>query len=163
MKIHSNGGGLVADTAEVHPEAFVEKGCKILDNAIVGAKCKVMNDSVVFGNAVLHNGATVDLESQVGGTAVLNATNIYGGVVLTKTPITIHGFESEIVVAPDFIIVGCQCIHIDQWKTRSLALLRANGFPKMSAERIRDSIDVVYKCYMSVYHEDDLNEAHKIS
>lgn len=163
MRTHLNGGGLVADTADVHPNALVEEDCEVLDNAIIGANCKVLKGSVVFGNAILQNGSVVDFGARVGGTAFLNATTVYGKVTLTKTPITIHGFEKEIVVAPDFIIVGCQCIGLEQWKTRSLALLRANGFPKKSAERVRDSIEVVYKCYTSTYHEDDLKEAFQIS
>jgi hypothetical protein len=63
------------------------------------------------------------------------------------------------VVAEHFIIIGCQTIKIEDWKSRSLALLRHDGFPKMSAERIRDSINVVHECYKSLYHEEDLKKA----
>jgi NDP-sugar pyrophosphorylase family protein len=161
MKVHLNGGGLVAETANVHPTALVERGCEILGNATIGANCKVTGNSTVFGNAVLLNVSTVSDGAKVGGSAFLNATTVHGNVTLTKTPITIHGFEQEIVIAPDFIIIGCQHIAMDQWKNRSLALLRANGFPTKSAERIRDSIDVVHKCYTSLYHEEDLTKAYK--
>lgn len=161
MKVHLNGGGLVAETANVHPTALIEDGCEVLDNVTIGANCKVTGKSLIFGNAVLLNGSTVSDGAAVGGSAFLNATTIHGNITLTKTPITIHGFEQEIVVAPDFVIIGCQCITMDQWKTRSLALLRANGFPTKSAERLRDSIDVVHKCYTSLYHEEDLKVAYR--
>jgi carbonic anhydrase/acetyltransferase-like protein (isoleucine patch superfamily) len=163
MKIHLNGKGMVADTANVDPSAFIENGCQILENAIVGPNCRVTENSIVYGNAILQNGSAVGNGAKIGGSAFLNATNIHGAITLLNTPITIHGFEQEIVVADDFIIIGCQCIDIAQWKTRSLALLRANGFPQKSAERIRDSIDVVHQCYTSVYHEEDLKEAYKVS
>jgi carbonic anhydrase/acetyltransferase-like protein (isoleucine patch superfamily) len=161
MKKHPLGGGLVAETATVHPTAFVDHDCEVLDAAVVGENCTVAEGAVVFGNAVLQNGSVVENGAKVGGTAFLNATVIHGDVTLTKTPITIDGFEQQIVVAHDFIIVGCQTISIQEWQNRSLALLRANGFPKMSAERIRDSINVVYECYKSVYHEDDLKKAYQ--
>jgi carbonic anhydrase/acetyltransferase-like protein (isoleucine patch superfamily) len=158
---HPIGGGLVAETASVHPTAFVGYDCEILDNAVIGENCTVATGSTIFGNAVLQNKSVVEDGAKVGGNAFLNATTIHGNVTLTKTPITIHGFEQEIVIAHDFIVVGCQTIGIEEWQTRSLALLRANGFPKQSAERIRDSIDVAYKCYKSLYHEEDLKKAYQ--
>ena len=162
MKKHPIGGGLVADTAQVHPTAFIGPDCKVLDNAFVGEKCTVSDGSIVFGDAVLENVSTVEDGAIVGGTTYLNATTIHGKVKLMKTPITVNGFEQPIVIADDFIIVGCQAISIEDWQTRSLALLRANGYPKLSAERIRDSINVVHACYKSVYHEEDLKKAYQV-
>jgi carbonic anhydrase/acetyltransferase-like protein (isoleucine patch superfamily) len=160
MIIHPIGGGLVAETATVHPTAFVGSDCEVLDNAVVGEKCTVSDGSVIFGNAILQNRSIVRDGAKVGGIAFLNATTIHGNVTLTKTPITIHGFEQEIVITDDFIIVGCQTIDIKEWETRSLALLRANGFPKLSAERIRDTIDVIYRCHKTLYHEADLKKVY---
>ena len=162
MRIHENGGGQVADTATVDISAFVGSDCKVLDSAVVSAKCVVENGATVYGNAVLTNKSVVD-GAKVGGTAFLNATTIHGDVVLEKTPITLHGFEQEIVLADSFITVGCQTITMEDWQNRSLALLRANGYPKKSAERIRDSINVILDCYKSLYHEEDLNQAFKFT
>jgi carbonic anhydrase/acetyltransferase-like protein (isoleucine patch superfamily) len=160
---HPNGGGMVAETATVAPSAYIGKDCEVLDNAVVGDACIVSEGAVIFGDAVLETESIVEGGARVGGTAFLSATTIHGEkVILLKTPITIHGFEQKIVVAEDFIIIGCQCIMIDEWKTRSLALLRMGGFPKKSAERIRDSIDVVHKCYTSLYHEEDLQKAYQL-
>ncbi len=161
MKIHSNGGGRVADTAQVDFSAFIGSDCKVLDSAVVGANCTVENGAIIYGNAALTNKSVVD-GAKVGGTAFLNATTIHGDVILEKTPITLHGFEQEIVIADSFIIVGCQAISMEDWQNRSLALLRANGYPKKSTERIRDSINVILDCYKSIYHEEDLKEAFKI-
>lgn len=162
MRTHANGGGQVSDTATVDLTAFIGSDCQVLDNATVGPHSVVSNGSVVYGHAVLQNISIVTDGAKVGGTVFLNATEIHSNVVLEKTPITIHGFEQEIVISNTFIIVGCQAISMEDWKTRSLALLRANGFPKKSAERIRDSINVVLDCYTSIYHKDDLEQAFKI-
>lgn len=162
MRTHENGGGQVADTAQVDFSAFVGSNCKVLDSAVVGANCVVENGATIYDNAVLTNKSVVD-GSKVGGTAFLNATTIHGDVVLEKTPITLHGFEQEIVLSDSFIIVGCQTITMEDWQNRSLALLRANGYPKKSAERIRDSINVILDCYKSLYHEEDLNQAFSIT
>ncbi len=161
MKKHVNGGGQIAESAQVDFSAFVGSDCKVLDSAVIGANCVVENGSTVYGNAVLTNKSVVD-GSKVGGTAFLNATTIHGGVILEKTPVTLHGFEQEIVIADSFIIVGCQTISMEDWQNRSLALLRANGYPKKSAERVRDSINVILECYRSIYHEDDLKTAFKV-
>jgi carbonic anhydrase/acetyltransferase-like protein (isoleucine patch superfamily) len=163
MKIHKNGGGEVSDTATVDPSAFIGSDCKVLDNANVGAHCVVGSGAVIYGNASLTNKSSVVDGAKVGGTAFLAATNIHGDVVLEKTPITLHGFEQEIVISDTFIVVGCQTISMDDWQNRSIALLRANGYPKKSAERIRDSINVILDCYRSIYHEDDVKMAFKTS
>jgi carbonic anhydrase/acetyltransferase-like protein (isoleucine patch superfamily) len=162
MKKHENGGGEVADTAVVDPSAFVGSDCKVLDGAVVEAGCVVEAGSVIYGNAILTQKSIVSDGARVGGTAFLKATKIHSKVVLEKTPITIYGFEQEIVIAETFIIVGCQTIDLAEWETKSLALLRANGYPKKSAERIRNSINVVLDCYKSMYHEEDIKEAYKI-
>ena len=158
MKIHTNGGGEVADTATVSEDSYVGSDCKVLDNAIVEGKSVVANGSVVCGNASIYSAEVTD-GATVGGVAFVQYANIHGNVTLLKTPIVLHGFEQEIVIADDFIIIGCQCIPIDVWKAKSIALLRANGYPKASAQRIRDSIEVIYSCYKSLYHEDDLKKA----
>ncbi len=160
MKIHENGGGQVADTATVDPNAYIGPDCKVLDSAHVAAYCRVENGATIYGTAVLSNNSTVD-GSKVGGTALLNATNIHSNVVLEKTPITIHGFEYDIIVADTFIIIGCKMLPIDDWQTKIVLLMRSDGWPKKSAIRVRDSIKVVLDCYRSVYHEDDLKDAFK--
>ena len=162
MKTHVNGGGQVADTATVSADSYVGPDCKVLDNAIVEGKSVVANGSVVCGNASIYSAEVTD-GATVGGVAFVQYANIHGNVILIKTPIVLHGFEQEIVIADDFIIIGCQCIPIDVWKAKSIALLRANGYPKASAQRIRDSIEVIHSCYKSLYHEDDLKKAFKFA
>jgi acyl-[acyl carrier protein]--UDP-N-acetylglucosamine O-acyltransferase len=159
MKTHLHGGGQVAETAEVHETAFIGSDCKVLDNAKVGPGCSVTNNSVVYGNAAIYDHTSIADGAKVGGTAFLRLTRIHGDVVLEKTPITINGFDQQIVVAESFVIIGCQAIHMEDWRTRSVALLRANGFPKKSAERIRDCIEAAIECYRSLYHEDDIMQA----
>ena len=161
MKIHMNGGGQVADTATVSEDSYVGADCKVLDSAVLQNGAIVANGSVVFGNAIVENAEVTD-GAKVGGVAHLQYCNVHGPVTLLKTPIVLKGFEQEIVIADDFVIIGCQAISMEDWKTRSVALLRANGYPKASAERLRDSIDVIRACYQSLYHEDDLKKAFNI-
>jgi NDP-sugar pyrophosphorylase family protein len=161
MRIHPNGGGQVADTATVSEDSYVGPDCKVLDNAVLQKGAIVANGAVVCDNAIIES-AEVSDGAVVGGVAHVQYANIHGPVTLLKTPIIVRGFEQEIVVADDFVIIGCQAISMDDWKSRSVALLRANGYPKASAERLRDSIDTVYSCYKSLYHEEDLKNAFKI-
>jgi carbonic anhydrase/acetyltransferase-like protein (isoleucine patch superfamily) len=163
MKIHENGGGKVAFTATVDATAFVGIDCEVLDNAIVGAGCVVESGSTIYGDAVLTNNSSVSNNAKVGGTAFLSDTKIHGSVVLERTPITLNGFPVQVVIAHSFVIIGCQTISVEEWETKSIAFLRVNGYPKKSAERIRDSINVILYCYKSIYHEDDLKEAFKFS
>jgi len=162
MRIHSNGGGQVAETATVSEDSYVSNDSKVIDNAVVQNGSTITNGATVFGNAIVENSEVAD-GAKVGGTAHVKYASIHSNVTLLKTPIVLHGFEQEIVVSDEFVIIGCQTIPMDIWETRSVALLRANGYPKASAERIRDSIDVVHSCYKSLYHEDDLKKAFAFS
>ena len=162
MRTHPNGGGVIEDSANVDPSAFVGPDCRVSGSAHVGAGCAVRNGSHVYGNAIVVNNSVVKDGARVGGSAFLSATTIHGDVTLEKPPIVIQGFEQEIVISDSFIIVGCQTISIEDWEDRSLALFRANGIPKKSAERLRDSINTVRECYKSKYHEDDLKAAFKV-
>lgn len=162
MKTHVNGGGQVADTATASDDSYVGPDCKVLDNAVLQNGAIVANGSVVYGNAIVENAEVTD-GAKVGGVAHLQHCNVHSDVTLLKTPIVLKGFEQEIVIADDFVIIGCQAISMEDWKTRSVALLRVNGYPKASAERLRDSIDVIHACYQSIYHEDDLKKAFNIA
>lgn len=161
MRIHANGGGQVADTASVSEDSYVGPDSKVLDNAILRSGASVSKGSIVFGNAIVESAEVTD-GAKVGGVAHVQYCSIHGDATLLKTPILLRGFEHEIVIAEDFIIIGCQMIPIKDWQSKSIVLLRANGYPKASAERIRDSINVVHACYKSQYHEDDLQQAFKI-
>jgi NDP-sugar pyrophosphorylase family protein len=156
MKRHVNGGGQVADTARVEGNCYIGEDCIVKDNAVV-IRSKILNGSVIAGNAVIQD-SEID-NAHVGGTAEVKNACIHGNVTLTKTPVFIFGFPQPVVVAESFIIIGCQTILIEDWQTRSLALLRSEGYPKKSAIRIRDSIDVVHRCYLSLYDEEDIKDA----
>lgn len=159
MRIYPNGGGKVADTARIEGECYIGQDCVVKDNAVV-IRSKIINGSVIGGNALIQD-SEID-NARVFGSAEVKYAWIHGNVTLTKTPITIFGFSQPIVVAENFIIIGCQTIFIEEWEARSLALLRANGFPKKSAIRIRDSIDVAHQCYLSLYDEEDVKEAFSV-
>jgi NDP-sugar pyrophosphorylase family protein len=158
MRKHPTGFGYVADTANVSEDSYIGPDSQVLDNAVVQDRSIIANGAIVRGNAIIEHSEITD-GATVEGTAHVRFANIHGNVTLSKTPIVLHGFEQEIVVAEDFVTIGCQTITMEDWKTRSVALLRANGYPKASAERIRDSIDVIHACHKSLYHEEDLKKA----
>ncbi len=156
MKVHPNGGGKVAITAKVDPSAFVGENATVYGNAVIDGTCILQDNAIVEGNSILVNGTVVSDDAVIRGTTFLSAATIHSEVILEKTPIVITGFEQQIVVSDNYIIVGCQAIKVSDWENKSIALLRANGYPKASAIRIRDSIDVVRSCYKSLYAEQDL-------
>jgi len=48
---HSNGGGWVADTADVADTAYVGPDAQVFDDALVYGNAKVIDDAQVYGNA----------------------------------------------------------------------------------------------------------------
>lgn len=163
MKIHPNGGGKISETACAHEDAYVDETSVVLDNAHVGRDCEIKENSIVSGNAVVFDRSVVCENSVITGSAVISNCLIHSESRIEKTPAVINGFEQQIIISDDFIIVGCQRIDIAEWETRSLALLRANGFPKKSAERIRDAINSVRSCYISLYDPEEIKAQYIIS
>lgn len=66
---HSNGGGWVADTAQVARSAYVGEDARVYGNARVKGQARVISYARVFGNAEVAGGATVGGDARVYGNA----------------------------------------------------------------------------------------------
>jgi ribosomal protein S8E len=157
---HANGGGLVAETATVSPQAFVAPDARVYGCAVVDGTCEVHSSARVHGNAVLTRGAIVQDDAEVCGDAELSNVVVHGSVRITTTPIIITGFLHPIMISDCDVIIGCLSMPFQQWRERGKAFLRGNGFPTRSAERIHHAISEVIDCHVSLYHPDDLKRAY---
>lgn len=92
---HPNGGGLVAETAEVAETVFVDytaivrDKARIFENALIKNRAIVCGNAQVFGNAKVADEATVDGNAQIFGDALLfrktyvsDRAKIHGGAKL---------------------------------------------------------------------------------
>lgn len=68
---HPNGGGLVAITAYVGSNVFVDTHARVEDEAIVVGSVRILDRAIVCGNATLDGRCSLAGDSVVGGYATL--------------------------------------------------------------------------------------------
>jgi len=76
--LHDNGGGLVADTAQVAPTAFVGRGAAVLDHARVEGNAHIEDFATVSGDAVVTDSAVVS-----GNALVTRRARVEGEALVT--------------------------------------------------------------------------------
>ena len=69
-KAHSNGGGFVADSAQVDATAYVGPGAQVLGNAVVSGHARIEDFAVVNGAAVTDQAVVSDYATVGGGATV---------------------------------------------------------------------------------------------
>jgi carbonic anhydrase/acetyltransferase-like protein (isoleucine patch superfamily) len=68
---HPNGGGWVAQTANVDPDAFVGYNAMVHDHALVEKKCVIADDAVVCGHARVMGKSKILNRAIVSGSSVI--------------------------------------------------------------------------------------------
>lgn len=63
---HPNGGGLVAETANVNDSAFVALEARVTGNASVYGDARIIGFSVIAGSAVIWRGQVVNNKIIIG-------------------------------------------------------------------------------------------------
>ena len=125
---HSNGGGLVADSAFVADTAYIGRNAKVSGNAHVTQYARIEDNAHVFGNAGVTGNAVVSGDAWVFGEAVIcdaahvgghaqivGATCIRGNAIVNETPLVIHLGNKQIVKTPDWLLCGTISRSIDDW------------------------------------------------
>jgi len=156
---HQNGGGIVADTATVCRGAYVDAGCKVYGNAYVDDTCEIYGNASVYGNCVLKKYAVIDDNVEVFGTAMVEGVTIHGDSKVSTTPTVLLGFDHPIVITDDHVILGCQSMKFDYWKDHGKAIIKVNGYPTKTSQRIHDVVDELKELRISLYHQDEVQEA----
>ena len=72
-KAHGNGGGFVANSAQVEPSAYVGPGAMVLNSAKVLGNARVEDYAVVMGNAIIKDNARIS-----GHALVKDNAQVYG-------------------------------------------------------------------------------------
>ena len=117
---HANGGGWVADTAQVAESAYVGKLARVSGEAQVYDEAQVYGKARVFG------------EAQVSGKALVSGkARVFGEARVCDTPLCLTGFEFIVTVCDNTVQVGCKQLTRDQ--------LRADIFPEEQCPRLRQS------------------------
>lgn len=156
---HTNGGGIVAATATVCKGAYVDAGCKVYGNAYIDDTCEVYGNAIAHGNSVLKKYAVIDDNVEVCGTAMLEGITIHGNSKVSTTPTVLLGFDHPIVITDDHVILGCQSMKFDYWKDHGKAIIKVNGYPTKTAQRIHDIVDELKDLRISLYDQDEVQEA----
>jgi NDP-sugar pyrophosphorylase family protein len=160
---HPNGGGKIAITANVSEYAYVGPEVQVLDNAYIDDTCSLYDRVIVKGNVILTNRVIARDNVIISGKAVLSNVALHSDINISETPIIIHGFENEILITSSHVMIGCMVKTHQEWQDRGVAFFRANGFPKISAERIHSMINVVIEAHKSLYHPDDIAQQFRLA
>lgn len=70
-RVHEKGGGLVALTARVEPDVYVDKGAMVKDRAIVVGGVRLFDRAVIEGDGIVADSCTLRGGSSVGGEAIV--------------------------------------------------------------------------------------------
>jgi len=124
---HSNGGGLVADTATVADTAYIGPNAKVSGYAKVSGDASVYGNAHVSGNAQVFGYARVYDDAEVYGDAkvydnavVSGNALVYGDARVSKPfPQIKRSDRYEFILVPDKngidrIIVGCRYFSIEE-------------------------------------------------
>jgi hypothetical protein len=152
-RIHSNGGGIVADTATVSDDSVVGPQAVVYGNAIVMNKCKIIDDSKVYGTAFVSNEVVLEDRVEVFGTAeVKNGLVLFGDCKVSVPPKVVLGFDHPVIVTDSHIFLGCHCFDVEQWK-KAPPIIKVNGYPTKTANNIHrivtDIADLHFNLFLS--------------
>lgn len=92
-----NGGGLVAITAHVSPHAYVDRGARVKDRAVLSSSARLFGNAVVEDEAFIGSMVTLRDNARVGGCAVitggvnLREESYVGGTSYLHGPIVVEG------------------------------------------------------------------------
>ena len=99
---HSNGGGWVADTATVEPNA------RVSGDARVSGAAHVSGDACVYGDAHVYGAAHVS-----------GAAHVCGDAHVSKQPVVVTGLRYLVAVTDTHLIAGCECHTFEAWRNFS--------------------------------------------
>ena len=123
---HTNGGGWVADTAQVSGNAQVSGDARVYGNAQVYGNAWVSGDAQVYGDAQVSGNAWVSGNAQVYGNAQVSGNaQVYGNAWVSGnawvglTPINIIGVDYNITIYSGFAQVGCKLFLISEWREKT--------------------------------------------
>jgi len=119
---HLNGGGWVADSANVADSARVSGSAQVFGNAVVSGyavvsgNARVFGDARVSGRAQVFGNAVVSGDARVSGDAwVYGDAVVVGNAQVTISPLILTGGEWSITVTDKHIQVGCHCRQTEDW------------------------------------------------
>lgn len=117
-KIHSNGGGFVADTANVAATVYVGENAKILGyatvsgNAVIDGHAVVQGNAKVSGNAIIDGYAIVDKNAQVTDNAYVSDYAIISGTstISGHAKVIDSAYVTNYYLATDYAVIKGQAI-----------------------------------------------------
>ena len=161
---HENGGGWVANTANVEATAFVGCDARVSGDAQVSGYARVSGDAGVFGNARVFDGARVFDDARVSGNAqvsgyawmtgnarVTGNAQVYGAAWVTDnawemSPLYIQGTKHSVTnCAHGSIAIGCLVHTFAEWKAKYKAIGKAEGYTAAQIKEYGHHIAYVIK------------------
>lgn len=148
---HSNGGGIVADTATVSEDTVVGPEAIVGGNAIVMNNCKILDSVRVYGTAYIANEVILEDRVEVFGTAeVKNGLILFGNCKVSVSPKVILGFDHLVIVTDGHIFLGCHCFDLEQWK-KAPPIIKVNGYPTKTANNIHRIVSDIADLHFNLF------------
>lgn len=139
-----SGNARVYDKAQVYGNAYITANArvsgksKVYGNAFVGDNAMVYGEAEVYENSKIRNNSQVYENSIVRGNADIKGdVKIFGDSIVTRTVISIQGFDSDITITDHHICINTNTIppsHLnlfeqidDEWKKLLLMIAEFHG------------------------------------
>lgn len=152
---HANGGGIVANSAQVSDDCIVAPKCQVGGNAMVTNGCKILDRAKVYGNAFVSDEVTLEDNVEVFGTAdVRHKLVIFGDAKISVPPKVILGFDHPVIVTDKHVFLGCHCFDMEQWK-KAPPIIKVNGYPTKTAFNIHRIVTDIAEVHFSLFLEED--------
>ena len=144
---HTNGGGLVQDTARVYESAVVSGSAVVSESAVVSGFAivsefaRVSGFARVFGAAVVSGSARVYGSARVSGSAVVSesarvsgSARVYGSA-WPSSPLYIQGSRHPLYTpSHGRLRIGCEDHTIAEWVVGCEKIATANGYTESEIE-----------------------------
>ena len=151
---HENGGGIVADTAQVSADSIVGPKAEVGGNAMVINGCKILDHARVYGSAYVSNGVTLEDDVEVYGTAeVKYEVVLFGNARVSVPPKVVLGFDHKLIITDEHITMDCHMFDKEQWQ-RAAPIIKVNGYPTKTANRIHKIVSDIAEVHFSLFLEE---------
>lgn len=158
--VHSNGGGLVSDRANVAESAYVGKNAKVMgnatvsgnarvegfavvqdsatvkDNAVVGGYAIIAENAVISGNARVDDTGLVMGRAEVSGNAkVIESACVYGNTKMSENAVA----KGNAFVMADAVISGQGVVDGDYYDDSNKVISKGTSYGWACAQSYADS------------------------
>ena len=140
---HSNGGGLIEDSAHVEVSSYIGENAQVCGDARVFGDAQVFDNAQVCGDARVSGNAWVFGDAQVCGDARVSGNAWVSGDAWDQSPLYIQGSRHALTNSrKGHIQIGCHERTFEDWKKHGKAIARVEGYTSAQIKEYGQLVDL---------------------